>query len=62
VIERLEADGAVILVGPDAAEVGQAVRAATGPARVAGLIGSPDDPRVRDALDEMRRELFGSHE
>ena len=57
-IERLETDGAVIVVGPDATEVGEAVRAATGE-RVAGLIGSPDDPRVRAALDEMRRELFG---
>jgi hypothetical protein len=60
VIERLETAGAVILVGPDAAEVGEAVRAATGVERVAGLIGSPDDPRVRAALDEMRRELFES--
>lgn len=60
-IERLETDGAVIVVGPDATEVGEAVRAATG-ARVAGLIGSTDDPRVRAALDEMRRELFGTGE
>jgi len=58
-IERLETDGAVIVVGPDATEVGEAVRAATGE-RVAGLIGSTDDPRVRAALDEMRRELFGT--
>lgn len=61
-IERLETNGAVILVGPDAAEVGEAVRTATGPERVAGLIGSPDDPRVRAALEEMRDELFGTRE
>jgi hypothetical protein len=59
-IERLETSDAVIVVGPDAAEVGEAVRGAKGPERVAGLIGSPDDPRVQAALDEMRRELFGS--
>ena len=59
-IERLETDDAVIVVGPDASEVGEAVRAATGAERVAGLIGSPDDPRVRAALDEMRQELFGT--
>ncbi len=61
-IERVETDGAVILVGADATEVGEAVRAATGPARVAGLVGSPDDPRVQAALDEMRRELFEAPE
>jgi hypothetical protein len=60
-MERLETGDAVIFVGRDASEVGAAVRGADEHyGRVAGLIGAPDDPVVRAALEEMRDELFGS--
>jgi hypothetical protein len=59
VIRRVEVEGAVIVVGPDAAEVGEAVRAATAQGeRVGALIGSMDDPAFRQALDEMVEELY----
>ncbi len=59
-IERVEADGVVVIVGPDAAEVGSAVRAAIARGeRVGAFIGSADDPGFADALDEMRAELYG---
>ena len=59
-IQRLELDGAVIVVGPDAAEVGAALRDTTGDyERVGAFIGSPDDPAVQAALDEMVEELYG---
>jgi tryptophan synthase alpha subunit len=58
-IERIEVDGAVILVGADAIEVGVAVQQAVAQGeRVAAMIGSTDDPAVRAALDEMLDELF----
>jgi hypothetical protein len=60
VIERVEADGVVVIVGADAAEVGTAVRAAIARGeRVGAFIGSADDPGFGAALDEMRAELSG---
>ena len=60
-IERVEVDGAVIVVGSDATEVGVAVREAVAQGeRVAAMIGSTEDPTFRAALDEMVEELFGS--
>jgi ABC-type sugar transport system substrate-binding protein len=61
VIERVEAGDAVVLVGPDATEVGEAVRAALARGeRVGAVVGSPDDPDVRAAFAEMLAELFGT--
>jgi hypothetical protein len=60
VIQRLEVDGAAVLVGPDPAEVGAAVREATERGdRVGAFIGSVDDPGFQHALDEMIEELYG---
>lgn len=59
-LQRVEVNGAVIVVGPDAAEVGAAVReAADRGERVDALVGSPEDPGFRPALDEMADELYG---
>jgi hypothetical protein len=59
-IQRVEVRGAVIVVGPDAAEVGAAVREAEGRGeRVGALVGSPEDPGFWPALDEMAEELYG---
>jgi hypothetical protein len=59
-IQRLELEGAVIVVGPDAAEVGAAVLDAHAHGeRVGAFVGSPDDPAVQAALDEMVEELYG---
>jgi hypothetical protein len=59
-IQRLDVDGAVIVVGPDAGEVGAAVRdAAERGERVGAMIGSMDDPAFQAALDEMVEELYG---
>ncbi len=59
-IQRVEVDGAVVLVGPDATEVGAAVRdAADRGERVGVMIGSTDDPAFQAALDEMVEELYG---
>jgi len=59
-IRRVEVDGAVVLVGPDADEVGRAVRAAAARGeRVGAMIGSMDDPEFQHALDEMVEELYG---
>lgn len=59
-IQRVEVDGVVVIVGPDAAEVGTAVREATARGgRVGAFIGSADDPAFAAALDEMRAELYG---
>jgi hypothetical protein len=59
-IRRVEVEGAVIVVGPDANEVGEAVRAAVAQGeRVGALIGSMDDPAFQRALDEMVEELYG---
>lgn len=59
-IQKLEVEGAVIVVGPDAAEVGAAVReAAAHGERVGALIGSTEDPAFQRALDEMVEELYG---
>ena len=59
-IQLVEADSAVIVVGPDPNEVGEAVRAATSRGeRVCALVGSPEDPALQAALDEMVEELFG---
>jgi hypothetical protein len=61
VIERVEAGDAVVLVGPDATEVGEAVRAALARGeRVGAVVGSPDDPDIRAAIDEMLAELYGT--
>jgi hypothetical protein len=59
-IERVEVDGAVVVVGSDANEVGTAVRelAACGE-RVGAMIGSVDDPEFQAALEEMVEELYG---
>ena len=60
-IRRVEVDGAVVLVGADAAEVGADVRAAIERGERAGaLIGSEDDPAVPAALAEMVDELYGT--
>jgi hypothetical protein len=59
-IKRVEVDGAVIVVGPDATEVGAAVReAAAHGERVGAMIGSTEDPAFQAALDEMVEELYG---
>ena len=61
VIRRVAADGTVVFVGPDADEVGAAVREATAAGkRAAGLVGSIDGPAVARAVDEMVAELFGA--
>lgn len=60
-LRRVAADGTVVFVGPDADEVGTAVRAATAAGdRAAGLVGSIDGPAVAQAVDEMVAELFGA--
>ncbi len=60
-IERVEVEGVVLIVGADATEVGAAVRAATTRGeRVGAFIGSAEDPAFAVALDEMRAELYGS--
>jgi hypothetical protein len=60
VIQRVEVDGAVLIVGADSAEVGAAVRAATASGeRVGAFIGSVEDPAFAAALAEMRGELYG---
>jgi hypothetical protein len=57
VIERVEAGEAVVLVGPDATELGEAVRAMVARGeRVGAVVGEPDDPTVQA---EMLAELFG---
>lgn len=59
-IQRVEVDGAVIVVGPDADEVGAAVRDAVAHGeRVGAMIGSVEDPAFQAALDEMVEELYG---
>ena len=59
-IQRVDVDGAVIVVGPDANEVGMAVREAQERGeRVGAMIGSMDDPAFQAALDEMVEELCG---
>ena len=59
-IQRVNVDGAVIVIGPDATEVGVAVRAAAERGeRVGAMIGSIDDPAFQTALDEMVEELYG---
>jgi hypothetical protein len=60
VIERVEAGGAVVLVGTDADEIGQVVRAAVARGeRIGAVVGEPDDPTVQAAVAEMLAELFG---
>jgi len=60
-VERVDGPGAAIIVGADAAEVGAAVRAAEARGeRVGAFVGSPGDPEVQRALDEMTRELYES--
>ncbi len=59
-VQRVEMNGVVILVGPDAAEVGVAARQAEARGeRVGVLVGSLDDPGLSPALDEMAAELYG---
>ena len=59
-IQRLEVEGGAVLVGPDPAEVGAAVREATARGdQVGAFIGSVDDPGFQAALDEMIEELYG---
>jgi hypothetical protein len=61
VIERVDAGDAVVLVGPDATEVGEAVRAALARGeRVGAIVGSPGDPEVRAVVAEMLGELYGA--
>jgi hypothetical protein len=61
VIERVDAGDLVLLVGPDATEVGEAVRAAVARGdRVAVVVGEPGDVEVRAAVAEMRAELSGA--
>ncbi len=58
-IRRVAADGTLVFVGPDADEVGAAVRQATSTGeRAAGLVGSVDGPAVARAVDQMIAELF----
>jgi hypothetical protein len=60
VIERVEAGEAVVLVGPDATELGEVVRAMVARGeRVGAVVGEPDDPTVQAAVAEMLAELFG---
>ena len=59
-IERVVAGEAVVLVGPDATELGEAVRAMVARGeRVGAVVGEPDDPTVQAAVAEMLAELFG---
>lgn len=59
-IERVDAGTAVVLIGADASEVGDAVRDAVARGeRVAAVVGEPGDPEVRAAVAEMVAELFG---
>jgi hypothetical protein len=61
VIERVDAGDAVVLVGPDATEVGDGVREAlTRGERVGAVVGSPDDTDVRAAIAEMLAELYAT--
>ncbi len=58
-IERVDAGPAVVLIGPDATEVGEAVRAAVARGeRVAAVVGDPDDPEVRATVAEMVTEAL----
>jgi hypothetical protein len=60
VIERVDAGDAVVLVGADATETGEAVRAALARGeRVGAVVGAPGDPDVRAAVAEMLAELYG---
>jgi hypothetical protein len=60
-VVRVDVPGAAIVVGPDAAEVGAAVREAVARGeRIGALVGQPGDPEVQRALDEMAEELYGS--
>ena len=60
-IERVVAGEAVVLVGADATELGEAVRAMVARGeRVGAVVGEPDDPTVQAAAAEMRSELFGA--
>ena len=60
-IERVVAGEAVVLVGADATELGEAVRAMVARGeRVGAVVGEPDDPTVQAAVAEMRSELFGA--
>jgi hypothetical protein len=59
-VRRVEADGVVVVVGADAAEVGSAIReAAARGERVGALVGSPEDAEVLAALADMVEELYG---
>lgn len=60
-IERVEAGGAVVLVGTDADEIGEVVRAAVARGeRIGAVVGDPEDPGVQAAVAEMVTELFGA--
>jgi hypothetical protein len=60
VIERVVSGEAVVLVGPDANELGEEVRAMVARGeRVGAVVGEPDDPTVQAAVAEMVAELFG---
>ena len=60
-IERVEAGEAVVLVGPDADEIGETVRAIVARGeRVGAVVGDPADPGVQAAVAEMLTELFGT--
>jgi hypothetical protein len=59
-LRRVEVNGVVVVVGPDAAEVGAAIReAAARGERVGALVGSPEDAEVLAALADMVDELYG---
>jgi hypothetical protein len=61
VIERVVAGDAIVLVGPDATELGEAVRAMVARGeRVGAVVGDPEDPGVQAAVAEMLTELFGA--
>ena len=59
-IERVVAGEAVVLVGPDATELGEVVRSMVARGeRVGAVVGEPDDPTVQAAVAEMLSEVFG---
>jgi hypothetical protein len=60
-VRRFEVNGAVVVVGADAAEVGSAIReAAARGERVGALVGSPEDAEVLAVLADMVDELYRS--
>jgi hypothetical protein len=61
VIERIAAGDALVLVGPDADQLGREVRAMVARGeRVGAVVGDPGDPGVQAAVAEMLAELYGT--